>query len=107
MTTTPQEETPITIAVKPKSARMLRIGLIVIAISFFMSGIAALEGVWAGGEEAVGHHDNAVWWAAWAAYLYAASWVVLGGGILIGGKPAYEIFKSYRQRLLNRLLWKK
>lgn len=104
-------ETAATAATDPDSVRGASRGLFwglgLIAFSFVMSGGAAIEGCWAGGEEACGHHARAVFWGMQAAYLYGASWIMLGIGVLIGGKPAYSMFVAYRKRVINKLLMRK
>jgi len=82
-------------------------GLGIIVFSFAMSGFAVFELGWAGTEEACGHHIRALFWTEQAAYLYGASWIMLGIGGFIGGKPAYTMFVTYRKRIIDKLLRRK
>lgn len=89
------------------AGRRLLLGLGIIVFSFAMSGFAVFELGWAGTEEACGHHVRALYWTEQAAYLYGASWIMLGIGILIGGKPAYSMFVAHRKRVVDKLLRRK
>lgn len=90
-----EEKTVDEVDIRVRMPPRLKIGIGIVAFAFVMSGSVAVILPWA-----MATGNKALQW--WAAIVYAASWVVMGAGIAVGGRAAKEIVTGWTVRALGR-----
>ncbi len=83
------------VGIKVRMPVRLKVGIAIVVLSFLMSGFVAILLPWA-----MATSSAALQW--WCGTIYVASWIVLGIGVLVGGRSAKDIVTGWTVKAVGR-----